>query len=744
MKASKIFLILFSFAVIINGQSIGSWKVYSDLKEVRSVVVSGNDIWAATSGGIFRTGIIDTSINSYSKADGFASQSYFSIINDAEGKIWFGAKEGFINILDLKSGKIDLIVDFYNTNKSKKTVNDLSISGDTILASLDFGLSLLSASKKTLMDSFLKFGNLSSESRVLSALKYNLVFVCTEFGIAIQKQGATNLAAPESWNSYTYDAQLPFNSASKLGVYNSNVVLGTTTGIFKYQNNSWSLLALKDSSIIDLHSSASNLYIITKSRLYSFSNNQITKLYENSNCIFSSVYSTAQAVYVSSNKGIIEFKNGKARIIAPNSPDGNSFVNMSVSPSGTLWTATGKDLNGKGFFEFDGNNWKIYNKTASKSILSNAFYSVFAGSDSSVYLGNWGLGAAIYKNGKIDTITINNTQMVGIPNDVKFLVISDIKTDSKGNAWFLNYISKNAKPLNVFTKDKKWYYYTLTNPLVSSNEFFDKMIIDQNDTKWFVAKEGNRGVYYFNENGTYSTLTDDSQGMISTSDGLLSDLINCLALDKRGQIWIGTNIGITLIADPTKPRSMMSSTSTSPFGRAIRNQNINCIAVDPIDQKWLGTSNGVFVLSSDGYQLVNQYNVKNSPLPDNNILSIAIDPKSGKVYFGTDYGLAELKTEFVQPNESFNTIFTYPNPFIVGNSETPFVTIDGLVRNSNIKIMNISGDLVCEIKSAGGRVASWNGKDMNGNFVSSGIYILVASDPEANNVATAKIAVIRK
>ena len=106
--------------------------------------------------------------------------------------------------------------------------------------------------------------------------------------------------------------------------------------------------------------------------------------------------------------------------------------------------------------------------------------------------------------------------------------------------------------------------------------------------------------------------------------------------------------------------------------------------------------------------------------------------------------MAELKTEFVQPNESFNTIFTYPNPFIVGNSETPFVTIDGLVRNSNIKIMNISGDLVCEIKSAGGRVASWNGKDMNGNFVSSGIYILVASDPEANNVATAKIAVIRK
>jgi hypothetical protein len=120
MKASKLFLILFISTILVNAQSIGTWRVYSDLQDVRGTAVVGNDIWAATAGGVFKTGIVDSSTTSFSKADGFASQSYASIINDASGKIWFGSKEGFINILDPQTNSIDLIVDFYNTNKSKK------------------------------------------------------------------------------------------------------------------------------------------------------------------------------------------------------------------------------------------------------------------------------------------------------------------------------------------------------------------------------------------------------------------------------------------------------------------------------------------------------------------------------------------------------------------------------------------------------------------------------------------------
>ena len=67
-----------------------------------------------------------------------------------------------------------------------------------------------------------------------------------------------------------------------------------------------------------------------------------------------------------------------------------------------------------------------------------------------------------------------------------------------------------------------------------------------------------------------------------------------------------------------------------------------------------------------------------------------------------------------------------------------------MIRNSSIKNFNISGNLIREIKTPGGKIAFWDGKDLNGNTVPTGIYIIVAYDEEANNVMTSKVAVIRK
>jgi len=263
-------------------------------------------------------------------------------------------------------------------------------------------------------------------------------------------------------------------------------------------------------------------------------------------------------------------------------------------------------------------------------------------------------------------------------------------------------------------------------------------VIDQYDTKWFtVTVAGRFGLYYFNENKTFDDLTDDTQGYMNSSNGLLSDLITALAVDQRGYLWVGTNVGLNVILNPSKPKV------TSNLGLALRNQTITCIAIDPLDQKWIGTTQGVFVLSSDGIQLIGQYDSKNSPLPSDDIKSIAFDAKNGIAYIGTDYGLAALQTSSVQPLQSFGEVFVYPNPFVVGDGATS-LTIDGLVGNSSIKIFTISGKLISDFTTPGGRIAFWDGKDLNGNLVPTGIYIIVSYDQEANNVKTSKVAVIRK
>ena len=175
----------------------------------------------------------------------------------------------------------------------------------------------------------------------------------------------------------------------------------------------------------------------------------------------------------------------------------------------------------------------------------------------------------------------------------------------------------------------------------------------------------------------------------------------------------------------------------------LRQQTINCIAVDALNQKWIGSNAGLLLVNSDGSQLLATYDSKNSPLLSDEITSLAIDENSGTVYAGTNSGLTSFKTPAEKPLESFSNLFFYPSPFIIDNSGKQ-LTIEGLVKDSDIKILTISGKLIRHFTSPGGRVAYWDGRDDSGNLVASGIYLVVAYDTEGNNVTTGKVAVLRK
>jgi flagellar hook assembly protein FlgD len=64
--------------------------------------------------------------------------------------------------------------------------------------------------------------------------------------------------------------------------------------------------------------------------------------------------------------------------------------------------------------------------------------------------------------------------------------------------------------------------------------------------------------------------------------------------------------------------------------------------------------------------------------------------------------------------------------------------------DSEIKVLTINGTLVTQFFSPGGRTAYWDGKDDNGELVSTGIYLIVAFDSEGNSVVTGKVAVLRE
>jgi ligand-binding sensor domain-containing protein len=280
--------------------------------------------------------------------------------------------------------------------------------------------------------------------------------------------------------------------------------------------------------------------------------------------------------------------------------------------------------------------------------------------------------------------------------------------------------------------------FEFSSPQISESELTFHLEIDQFDTKWFAVTVGDVGLYYFNENGTYNDPTDDDMGWIRESNGLLSSSITSLALDKLGSLWVGTNVGVSFIPDPSNPTSRITTVT------ALRQQTINDIEVDPLNQKWVATVQGLYHLSEDGTTVINSYTSENSPLPSDDIKSVTVDGTNGIVYIGTDFGLTALKTSSIAPNENMDNLFVYPNPLIVKGTTSTNVTIRGLISDTSIKVLSVSGQLINEFVTPGGSIAFWDAKDMDGNYVPSGIYLIVAYDEDGSNVATAKVAILRE
>ena len=222
-------------------------------------------------------------------------------------------------------------------------------------------------------------------------------------------------------------------------------------------------------------------------------------------------------------------------------------------------------------------------------------------------------------------------------------------------------------------------------------------------------------MFYFNENKTYDDPSDDRSDYLTTSDGLNTNDISDVVVDKRGDVWVATSLGVNIITNTSGIPTSGSAGLRISSVFSLRQQSVNAIAVDPLNQKWIGTNEGLLLVNSDGSRLLASFTSQNSALLSNQIRSIAIDNNNGIVYVGTDEGLTSFETPYIQPVESYEELFIYPNPFYV-NSSNNLLTIDGLVQDTNIKILSISGALITEFSSPGGRTAYWDGKDDNGDL----------------------------
>ena len=146
--------------------------------------------------------------------------------------------------------------------------------------------------------------------------------------------------------------------------------------------------------------------------------------------------------------------------------------------------------------------------------------------------------------------------------------------------------------------------------------------------------------------------------------------VRSIALDKNGQLWIGTDIGLRVLYNTSNFFNDDDLTTDEIVildngipKELLQDQFISDIKVDGSNNKWVGTlDSGVFYFSPNGQTTIYHFTKDNSPLPSNAINDIALDESNGIVYIATSNGLVSFRSGASSPLDDLESAYAYPNP----------------------------------------------------------------------------------
>ena len=137
---------------------------------------------------------------------------------------------------------------------------------------------------------------------------------------------------------------------------------------------------------------------------------------------------------------------------------------------------------------------------------------------------------------------------------------------------------------------------------------------------------------------SFSTFLISAQSITNytTADGLLSDFVECIAVDINDNVWFGTSVGVQMF-DGTS----WTSYTTSIFP-SMPSDNIKVISTMSNGDVWIGTDFGASRFDGVAWTTYTSTTMQSIPLISNQIKSIDEDPNTGIVWIGTNSGVTPL------------------------------------------------------------------------------------------------------
>lgn len=360
------------------------------------------------------------------------------------------------------------------------------------------------------------------------------------------------------------------------------------------------------------------------------------------------------------------------------------------------------------------------------------------------------LPLSIINDGQVEAFTPSNSTLGEHSNGSGECFISDVVYDDAGNLWVLNGMSDY--PLKVYTRDNEWY--TINTGSLTTNHFSRRLVIDGNGHKWFSLT--GVGVVGVDDGGSIETPTDDDYVILNSGEntGALPSIeVNALAVDLDNEIWIGTDNGFAVLynsngaftagpGDYNAQRIKLEYEGNVEY--VLGATNITAIEVDGANRKWFGTANaGIVLLSPDGLEVIEQYTTENSPLISNTIVDLELDHSTGELFIITDKGLVSYRTDATNGTDNYDDVSVFPNP--KRPDYDGLITIQGIKYDSDVRITDAGGRLVYQTTSNGG-TATWNGRTLNGEKVSTGVYLIwtAPNDSDVKGRKVGKVLVVNE
>jgi hypothetical protein len=776
MKLLYSILIFLTLSGFSNAQlAPGKWEYHLSLSKTTEVIEVGDKIYFLSEGGIYYFNKKDNSIETLNKTDKLSGADFMGISYNSQLKCLVITYKNSTIDLVWEDGSVFPILDIKRKNISgDKLIYNAFQHENLCYLACGFGIVVLDIAKREIKDSYIigKNGNLLPVFDV--ALDKEYIYAATKEGLKYAPNTGVNLLDFSVWKTIENNYIKPVNfeileigwnrlwAVHKSELWNGDrVYTRHTENLWYYEfleygavsnikitNNK--LIYCNKNSVVVIEDGNTKSLIIDK---YKIDNNEMAIKPR------SALIDRDGILWIADeNYGGIRYENGKFTRISPSGPFNNSVFGLTFSDN-TLWTSAGGYNNSWGgvFYDFNvgiytNGKWESVNKHNKKvdNIYRDAIQVVpFPGNPNRYYVTTAGYGLLEFNNGEmVNNFSEKNSSLLNIYPGDYYVRIGGADFDSEGNLWLTN--SLVEKNLHQLKSDGTWKAFTL--PEISFNYDVGQLLVTQNNDIWIIVpRNKTNGLYVMSNDGSKKKHLNVTSFFTNGKDSQTTPMndVYSIAEDKEGAIWVGTSNGVTTYNNPENVFDENPFYAYQPgidlndgfYHPLLENITVTAIAVDGGNRKWCGTkSNGLFLISPNGQKEILHFTTDNSPLISNTITSLAYDGVSGILYIGTQDGLVAYRTDSKEPENQFAKVYAYPNP--VRENYKGNIYITGLVSNTNVKITTTSGRLVYETTSVGGQ-AVWDGNDLAGNRVHTGVYLAFCANPDGSQSAVTKILFIR-